>query len=129
MISSGSDSTKDNLKPTSTPMPALSHIPPQVLIPINQYKYLFPLEDETAPQYILNHILNTSIPVSVKDLFVVLPDICKHFHDLITIKQVTTNAPATTATVAQTTVPMFACFALNSILCNRTLAPSKPMSV
>ena len=33
------------------------------------------------------------------------------------------------ATVAQTTVPMFACFALNSILCNRTLTPSKPMSV
>ena len=32
-------------------------------------------------------------------------------------------------TVAQTTVPMFACFALNSILCNRTLTPFKSMSV
>ena len=32
-------------------------------------------------------------------------------------------------TVAQTTVPMFACFALNSILCDRTLIPSKSMSV
>ena len=33
------------------------------------------------------------------------------------------------STVAQTIVPMFACFALNSILCNRTLTPSKSMSV
>ena len=33
------------------------------------------------------------------------------------------------ATVAQTTVPMFACFALNSILCDRTLTPSKSMSI
>ena len=32
-------------------------------------------------------------------------------------------------TVAQTTVPMFACFALNSILCDKTLTPSKSMSV
>ena len=32
-------------------------------------------------------------------------------------------------TVAQKTVPMFACFALNSILCDRTLTSSKSMSI
>ena len=31
--------------------------------------------------------------------------------------------------MAQTTIPMFACFGLNSILYDRTLTPSKPMSV
>ena len=41
----------------------------------------------------------TSTPVPVKDLFAVLLDICKHFCDLITIKQVITTMPATMITV------------------------------
>ena len=89
-------------KSASTSAPALPHAPPtnlQALIPTNQYKYSFLLEDKTAPQCILDCILNTSIPVPIKDLFAVLLDICKHFCNLTTVKQVITTMPATMVTV------------------------------
>ena len=76
---SGSDSMEG--KPTSTSTLILPHTPPinlQALIPTNQYKYLFLLEDETAPPHIFDHILDTNIPVPVKDLFAVSLDIHKH---------------------------------------------------
>jgi hypothetical protein len=58
-------------------------------LPPNQYRYSFPLEDETAPKRVLERVLEASIPVPVKDLFAVSPDFRKQFHDMTTTKRVT----------------------------------------
>ena len=89
-------------KPASASAPPLPCILPtnlQALVPTNQYKYSFLLEDETAPRHVLNCVLDTSIPVPVKDLFAVSPDIYKHFHNLTTVKHIITTTPATMVTI------------------------------
>jgi hypothetical protein len=59
--------------------------------PATQYRYTFALEDDTAPQRVLDRVLEASIPVPVKDLFAVSPDFRKHFRDVTTTKRVTST--------------------------------------
>ncbi|KAF9231235.1 hypothetical protein BU15DRAFT_68505 [Melanogaster broomeanus] len=68
-------------KPNSANTPSASYL--------NQYRYSFPLEDEAAPKWVLDHVLETSIPVPVCDLISVSPDFRKHFQEMTTTKQVT----------------------------------------
>ncbi|KAF9231116.1 hypothetical protein BU15DRAFT_68607 [Melanogaster broomeanus] len=69
------------LKPNSANTPSASYP--------NQYRYSFPLEDEAAPKWVLDRVLETSIPVPVRDLISVSPDFRKHFREMTTTKQVT----------------------------------------
>jgi hypothetical protein len=57
----------------------------------SQYRYSFPLEDDTAPKRVLNWVLETSVPVPVKELFAVSPEFRKQFHDLTMTKRVTSG--------------------------------------
>ncbi|KIO08871.1 hypothetical protein M404DRAFT_96101, partial [Pisolithus tinctorius Marx 270] len=57
----------------------------------NQYCYSFPLEDEAAPKHIVEHMLETSIALPVKELFTVAPEFCKQFRDITMAKCVTAN--------------------------------------
>jgi hypothetical protein len=60
--------------------------------PASQYRYSFPLEDDTTPKRVLDQVLETSVPVPVKELFAVSPEFRKQFHDLTTMKQVTSGS-------------------------------------
>jgi hypothetical protein len=60
--------------------------------PAGQYRYSFPLEDDTAPKRVLDQVLETSVPVPVKELFAVSPEFRKQFRDLTTTKRVTSGS-------------------------------------
>jgi hypothetical protein len=45
--------------------------------PAGQYRYSFLLEDNTAPKRVLDRVLETSVPVPVKELFAVSPEFQK----------------------------------------------------
>jgi hypothetical protein len=57
-----------------------------------QYRYSFPLEDDTTPKRVLDQVLETSIPVPVKELFAVSLEFRKQFRDLTTTKWVTSGS-------------------------------------
>ena len=61
--------------------------------PSGQFRYVCPIEDETAPRCILDKVLETTVPIPVKDLLSVAPEFRKHLHELATTKRipVTTN--------------------------------------
>ena len=61
--------------------------------PSGQFRYVCPIEDETAPRRILDKVLETTVPIPVKDLLSVAPEFRKHLHELATTKRipVTTN--------------------------------------
>ncbi|KIK78509.1 hypothetical protein PAXRUDRAFT_772825, partial [Paxillus rubicundulus Ve08.2h10] len=63
-------------------------------LPSTQYRFSFGLEDNTAPKCVLNQVPEASIPMPVKDLFVVSPDFRKQFCNMTMTKWVTT-APTT----------------------------------
>ena len=63
----------------------------QPLVPATQYRYSFPMEDETAPRQVLDRILGSNIPIPVKDLLIVAPEFRKQLCELITVKCVTAN--------------------------------------
>ncbi|KAF9232558.1 hypothetical protein BU15DRAFT_67348 [Melanogaster broomeanus] len=67
---------------TSRPDTSASRPPPA---------YSFPLEDETAPKQVLDRVLESTVPVPVKDLFAVSPDFWKQFRDMTTTKRVATG--------------------------------------
>ncbi|KIK77547.1 hypothetical protein PAXRUDRAFT_106373, partial [Paxillus rubicundulus Ve08.2h10] len=84
-------------RPSTPPAIATAAAPPLPtepvtanLLPSTQYRLSFGLEDDTAPKCILDRVLKASIPVPVKDLFVVSPDFRKQFHDMTMTKWVTT---------------------------------------
>ncbi|KIN93790.1 hypothetical protein M404DRAFT_114960, partial [Pisolithus tinctorius Marx 270] len=86
-----------NLAPTPAhkdPVPT-AIVPSQTLYPAarnqNQYRYLFPLKDEATPKHIMEHVLETSIAMPVKELFAVAPEFRKQFRDITMAKCVTTN--------------------------------------
>jgi hypothetical protein len=60
--------------------------------PAGQYRYSFPLEDDTAPKRVLDQVLETSVPVPVKELFAVSPEFRKQFRNLTTTKRVTSGS-------------------------------------
>ena len=66
------------------------HAPPadQSLVPTWQYRYSFSLEDETAPQQVLDRVLNLCIPVLVKGLCVDVPGFRRPLWELIMVKHV-----------------------------------------
>ena len=72
---------------TSTIPPCIpqAKIPPS-FVPTSQYKYSFPIEDDSTPAWVLSRILDSSVPVPVKDLFAVLPEFWKQFQDLTVVK-------------------------------------------
>ena len=88
-ISASSSSSVGSFGSTSTIPP---HIPqanlPPSFVPISQYKYSFPLEDKSMPACILSQVLDSSVPVPVKDLFMVLPEFQKQFWDLTMVKHI-----------------------------------------
>jgi hypothetical protein len=45
--------------------------------PASQYRYSFLLEDDTTPKRVLDRVLETSVPVPVKELFAVSPEFRK----------------------------------------------------
>jgi hypothetical protein len=51
----------------------------------SQYRYSFPLENDTTPKRVLDRVLETSVPVQVKELFAVSPEFRKQFCDLTTM--------------------------------------------
>jgi hypothetical protein len=59
--------------------------------PTSQYRYSFPLENDTTPKRVLDRVLETSVPVPVKELFAVLPEFRKQFRDLTMMKWVTSG--------------------------------------
>ncbi|KIO11744.1 hypothetical protein M404DRAFT_104287, partial [Pisolithus tinctorius Marx 270] len=94
--------TKPYVPPTSPaptpthkdPIPVaivLSQMPYPATCNQNQYRYLFPLEDEATPKRIVEHVLETSIAMPVKELFAVAPEFRKQFRDITMAKRVTTN--------------------------------------
>ena len=50
--------------------------------PQEQFRYSFPLEDETAPKHLLDQVLATTILVPVQELIAVAPEVCKQLKDL-----------------------------------------------
>jgi hypothetical protein len=58
----------------------------------SQYRYSFPLEDDTTPKRVLDWVLETSIPVPVKELFAVSPEFRTQFRDLTMTKWVTSGS-------------------------------------
>ncbi|KIO11983.1 hypothetical protein M404DRAFT_19797 [Pisolithus tinctorius Marx 270] len=89
--------------PPTNPAPMPMHkdpiptaiVPTQTLYPAahnqNQYRYSFPLKDEATPKHIVEHILETSVAMPVKELFAVAPEFRKQFRDITMAKCVTTN--------------------------------------
>ena len=83
--------------PSSAQSRSTGTIPPHVLpanqplVPAAQYWYSFPMEDNTAPRWVLDWVLGSNVPVPVKDLLIVAPEFRKQFHELITVKHVMTN--------------------------------------
>ena len=55
-------------------------------MPSGQFRYSFPLEDETAPKRLLDRVLATTVPVPVRELIAVAPDVRKQLKDLTTTK-------------------------------------------
>ena len=49
-----------------------------------QFRYLFPLEDKTAPKHLLDRVLATTVPVLVQELIAVAPEVRKQLKDLST---------------------------------------------
>ena len=68
------------------PTRAESFSPSSLVTPSGQFKYSFPLEDETAPKHLLDWVLVTTVPVPVRELIAVAPDIHKQLKDLATTK-------------------------------------------
>jgi hypothetical protein len=64
----------------------------QMFAPKTQFKYSFPLEDEGVPRRVLDWVLDTSVPVPGKDLFVVSPEFWKQFRNITMVKRVTNPA-------------------------------------
>ena len=62
-------------------------------VPSRQFRYVCPIKDETTPHRILDKMLETTVPVPVKDLLLVALEFRKHLHELATTKHipVTTN--------------------------------------
>ncbi|KIN96988.1 hypothetical protein M404DRAFT_32713 [Pisolithus tinctorius Marx 270] len=97
-----STATKPYVPPTNPaltlvckdPVP-VAIVPPQTLYPAahnqNQYHYSFPLKDEAVPKCIMEHVLETSVAMPVKELFAVAPEFRKQFRDITMVKHVTTN--------------------------------------
>ena len=55
-------------------------------MPSGQFRYSFPLEDKTAPKRLLNQVLATTVPVPVRELITVAPDVHKQLKDLTTAR-------------------------------------------
>ena len=60
-------------------------------VPSSQYRYSFPLEDETASKRMLDNVLAANIKVPVKDLFTVAPDFWKQFCEITVTKRITAS--------------------------------------
>ncbi|KIN94708.1 hypothetical protein M404DRAFT_167568, partial [Pisolithus tinctorius Marx 270] len=78
------DPTPVAVVPSQTTYPASAHNQ-------NQYCYSFPLRGEAAPKCIMEHILETSIALPVKELFAVAPEFHKQFRDITMVKCITTH--------------------------------------
>ncbi|KIN97838.1 hypothetical protein M404DRAFT_31911 [Pisolithus tinctorius Marx 270] len=77
------DSMPTAIVPSQTPYPAAHNQ--------NQYHYSFPLKDKAVPKHIMEHVLETSIALPVKELFAVAPEFHKQFRDITMVKCITTN--------------------------------------
>ena len=53
---------------------------------------MFPLEDKSTPRQVLDQVLDTSVPIPVKDLIAASPEFRKQFRDLTTVKRVTNTS-------------------------------------
>ena len=60
---------------SSTPAPSANMGLPFYSAPQGQYKYSFLLEDKSAPKCVLEKVLQMSVPVMVKDIFAVTPEL------------------------------------------------------
>ena len=91
--------------PPKVPVPIAnrppSSMPPSTFIPFRndstntssfnpqgQFRYLFPLEDETTPKRLLDRVLTTTMPVPVRELIAVAPEVRKQLKDLLTVKHI-----------------------------------------
>ncbi|KAG2336086.1 hypothetical protein BDR05DRAFT_1006175 [Suillus weaverae] len=63
--------------------------PLSMMPPLNQYRYSYPLEDKNADKCVLEHILNTTISIPIREILAVPPDVRKVFRDQMTIKCIT----------------------------------------
>ncbi|KIN97986.1 hypothetical protein M404DRAFT_31679 [Pisolithus tinctorius Marx 270] len=98
-----STTVRPYVPPTNpAPMPVCKDPAPPAIVPSqtsypapacnqNQYHYSFPLKDEAVPKHIMECILETSVALPVKELFVVAPEFCKQFRDITMAKCITTN--------------------------------------
>ena len=53
---------------------------------------MFPLKDKSAPRQVLDRVVDTSVPIPVKDLIAASPEFRKQFQDLTTVKRVTNTS-------------------------------------
>ena len=77
------------------PTRAEPFIPSSSVTPSGQFRCSFPLEDKTAPKRLLDRVLATTVPVPVRELIAVAPDVCKQLKDLAIAKRI----PISTNTV------------------------------
>ena len=63
--------------------------------PQGQFRYSFPLEDETAPKCLLDQVLATTMLVLVRELIAMAPKVHKQLKDLSIAKRI----PVSTNTV------------------------------
>ena len=53
---------------------------------------MFPLKDKSAPRRVLDRVVDTSVPIPVKDLIAASPEFRKQFQDLTMVKRVTNTS-------------------------------------
>ena len=81
------DSSRSNQPSSSMPSSTSSNAnSSSSFVPSSQYRYSFPLKDETASKWMLDNVLAASVKVPVKDLFAVAPDFRKQFREITATK-------------------------------------------
>jgi hypothetical protein len=81
-----SSSSSSVSKPANTPSPAASASTPA---PSGAYRLSCPLEDKSAEKRITDQILDVTLPVPIRDILAVSPDIRKSMRDLSSNKRIT----------------------------------------
>ncbi|KAG1765354.1 hypothetical protein EDD22DRAFT_1015293 [Suillus occidentalis] len=86
IVGTKSSSSSSVSKPTNTPPPVASTPMPT---PSGAYRLSCPLEDKGAEKCITDQILDIMLPVPIRDILAVSPDIRKSMHNLSSNKRVT----------------------------------------
>ncbi|KAG2338268.1 hypothetical protein BDR05DRAFT_847302, partial [Suillus weaverae] len=67
----------------------------------NQYRYSYPLEDKNADKHILEHILDMTISIPIREILAISPDVHKVFCDQTTTKHITVGTVSVNELLSQ----------------------------